>query len=93
MLYYAVGAKQQILHRDVLLDGIGSSVKFPRSVTAKFECRLAQGFRGDRAEIDAAPANHGAPLDNRDPLVELGALDRSALSGRPGADHQKIVAR
>ena len=91
VLDHPVGAKQQILHRDVLFDGIGGAVKFPRTIAAKFERRLAQGLGRDRAEIDAAPAEHGPSFDDRDFLVELGALDRRALPGRPGTDHQKII--
>ncbi len=91
VLDHPVGAKQQILHRDVLFDGIGGAVKFPRAIAAKFERRLAQSLGRDRAEIDAAPAEHGASFDDRDFLVELRALDCSALTGRAGTDHQKII--
>ena len=91
VLDHPVGAKQQVLHRDVLLDSVGGAVEFPRAIAAKLERRLAQRLRRDRSQIDAAAAEHGLAFDNRDALVELGALDRGALSGRPGADHQKVV--
>jgi len=91
VLDHPVGAKQQILHRDVLLHGVGSAVEFARAVAAELECGLAQGLRRDRAEIDTAATKHGLALDDGDFLVELGALDRRPLAGRPGADHQQIV--
>src|SRR6516162_11054757 len=91
VLDHPVGAEQQILHRDVLLDGVGSAIKFPRAVPAQFKRRLAQGLGRDRAEIDATAAEHGLSFDYRDLLVELRTLDCGALPGRPGANHQKIV--
>jgi hypothetical protein len=91
VLDHPVGAKQQILHRDVLFHGIGRAVKFARTIAAQLERRLAQGLGRDSAEIDAAPAEDGPAFDDRHLLVELGALDRGSLPGRPGADHQKVV--
>ena len=79
------------MHRDVLLDGVGSAVKFPRAVPAKIERRLAEGLRRNRPEIDAASTKHGLSLDDRDLLIELRALDCGALPAGPGTDHQKIV--
>jgi hypothetical protein len=46
----------------------------------KIESRLAQSLRRDRAEIDAAAAEDSLSLDDRDPLVELGALDGGATA-------------
>src|SRR6516162_9451514 len=91
VLDHAVGAEQQILHRDVFFDGVGSAVEFSRAVPAKIERRLAQGLRRNRAEIDAAAAEHGLSFDDRDFLVELGTLNCGALPSRSGTDHQKIV--
>ena len=91
VLDHPVGAEQQILHRDVLFHGVGSAVEFARAVAAKIERRLAQSLRRDCAEIDAAAAEHGLSFDDCDFLVELRALDRSTLPGRPRADHQKII--
>src|SRR6516165_8927299 len=75
VLDHAVGAEQQILHRDVFFDGVGSAVEFSRAVPAKIERRLA----------------HGLSFDDRDFLVELGTLNCGALPSRSGTDHQKIV--
>ncbi len=88
---HPVGPGQQILNGDVLLHRVGRAIKFPRAIAGQLEDCFAQGFRGDRAEIDAAPAEHGFSLDDRDPLVELGALDGGPLSGWPRADDQEIV--
>jgi hypothetical protein len=44
VLDHPVGAEQQILHRDVLLDGVGSAIEFARAVAAKLERGLAQGL-------------------------------------------------
>src|ERR1700730_12495697 len=74
-----------------LLDGVRGAIEFPRAVPAKLECGLAQRLRRDRAEIDAAAAEHGPAFDDRDLLVELGTLDRRALAGCLGSDRQQIV--
>jgi hypothetical protein len=86
-----VGAHQQVLHRDVLLDRVGRAVEFARAVARQLQHRFAQRLRRDCAEVDADPAEHGGALDDRDPLVELCALDRRPLAGRAGADHQEVV--
>jgi hypothetical protein len=91
VMNYPVGPRQQILDRDVLLYCVGRAIKFSGAIAGQLEDRLAQGFRGDRAEIDAAPAEHSFSLDDRDPLAELGSLDGGPLSSRAGADHQEIV--
>ena len=57
VMNYPVGPRQQILDRDVLLYGVGCAIKFPGAIAGKLEDCFAQGFRGDRAEIDAAPAD------------------------------------
>jgi hypothetical protein len=93
VLDHSICAKQQVLHRNVLLHSVRGAVEFPRAVAAKFEGRLAQRLGRDRSEIDAAPAEHRPSFDDCDFLVELSALDRGALSGRTGADHQKIVVK
>ena len=86
-----VGAHQQVLNCDVLLDPIRRAVERARAEPGKLEHGLAQGLRRDGAEVDADPADDGGLLDDRHPLVELGALDRGALPGRTGPDHHKIV--
>src|SRR5262245_30502714 len=82
-----VGADQQILYRDVFFDGVGSAVELAGAIAGELEHDLAQGLRRDRAEIDAASADDGFALDDRYPLIELRALDRRALAGRPGTDY------
>lgn len=52
---------------------------------------LAHRLAGDGAGIDADSPHHGLALDHGDALVELGALNRGALSGRARADHQDVV--
>ena len=91
MLDHPVGADQEILHRDVLLDRVGGSVEFAGAISGKLEHNLAKGFGGDGAEIDAAAADDGSSLDHSDSFVELRTLDRGALTGWPGTDHQEIV--
>src|ERR1700756_103402 len=76
MLDHPVGADQEILHRDVLLDGVGGSVEFAGAVPRKLEHNLAKGFGGNGAEVDAAAAQDGFPLDHCDFFVELRTLDR-----------------
>jgi hypothetical protein len=75
----------------VLLDRVGGSVEFARAISGKLEHNLAKGFGRDGAEIDAATADDGSSLDHTDSFVELGTLDRGALTGWPGTDHQEIV--
>ena len=86
-----VGADQQVLHRDVLLDPVRRAVELARAEAGEVEHRLAQRLRRDGAEIDADAADDRGLLDDRDLLVELGGLDRGALPGRAGADHHEIV--
>ena len=91
VLDHPIGADQQILDRDVLFDGVGGAIELARAIPGQFEHHLAQGLGRNCAKIDAAPTDHGLPLDHGDFFVELRALDRRPLAGRPGADHQKIV--
>ena len=91
MLYDLVGADQEVLHRDVLLDRVGGAIEFPRAITRQFENSLAQGLGRDGAEIDADAAEDARALNDGDALVELGTLDGGALAGRTRADHQQII--
>src|SRR5271163_4789770 len=88
---YPVGPGQQILDCDVLLHRVGGAIKFSRAIAGQLENRLAQSLGRDCAEIDAASANNRFSLDDRDFLVELGALDGGTLTRRPRTDHQEII--
>ena len=43
--------------------------------------------------MDANAADHLLPLDDADVFPELGGLNGGLLTGRPGADDQKVVVR
>jgi len=88
---HMVGAEQQVIHRDVLLDGVRRAVHPALAVAGEVQHGLAQRLAGGGPAVDAHPADHGFALDEGHALVQFGSLDRRALSGRAGADHHHVV--
>ena len=86
-----VDTKEQVAHRDVLLHGVRGAIDPALPVSREAERRLAERLARDRAGVDAHAADDRALLDNRDPLVELRALDGGPMSGWTRADDEQIV--
>ena len=86
-----VGAREQVLDGDVLLDPVALAVEPAHRVAGEVEDGLAQGLRRDRAGLRADAADHAAPFDDRDPPAELGGRDRRLLPARTRADDQQVV--
>ena len=59
-----VGAEQQILDRDVLLDGVGHAVERRSRKPGQVQNGLAECLAGDGAGVDADAAEHGLALDD-----------------------------
>jgi hypothetical protein len=91
MADHVVGAEEQVLHRDVLLDAVRGAVEPLLPVAGEVDHRLAQRLAGDGAGVDAHPAHHRHPLHQPDALAQLGPLDRRALARGAGSDDQQIV--
>ena len=86
-----LGPELQILHGDVLFDGVGRAIQAAQSIAGEVQDGFPQGLARDRARVDAHPADHRFALDHRHAPVELGRLDGCALAGWARADHQHVV--
>ena len=85
-----LGAGRQVGDGDVLLDPVALAVQLALAQAGQVEHRLAQRLRGDRAGVDADPADHVASLDHGDAAAELGRGDRGLLATGSGPDDEKI---
>ena len=85
------GAGQQVVDGDVGLDPVAGAVHVALREAGQVQHGLAQRLRRDRAGVDADAAHHVAPLDDRDPLAQLGGGDGGLLPARSRADHQQVV--
>ena len=54
---------------------------------------LAHCFAGDGACVDAHATNDLAPFNERNLFTAFRALNRGALAGRAGTDHNQVVLR
>ena len=79
--------EEQVLHPDILFDRIRVAVEGTLPVPGQVKHRLAQRLARYRAGVDAHATDDVCPLDDGDPLVDLGSLDRSPLPRRARADH------
>ena len=82
MADHVVGAEHQVLHGDVLLDGVRRTVQATQPVARQVQGCFTQRLAGDGARVDAHAADHGFALDQCDALVQLGGLNGGALAGR-----------
>ena len=81
----------QVRHGDLFLDAIVHAVDALVMVAGKVQHRLAHRLAGNCPGVDADAAHHFAPLDHRDALAHLRALDRRALPGRTRTDDDQII--
>jgi hypothetical protein len=86
-----VHPKEQIAHRDVLLDGIRRTVDSALAVAGQTKRGFPERLAGDGAGVDADSANDRPLLDDGHPLVELGALKGGTMAGRTRADDEQVV--
>ena len=77
-----IGAEEQVLDRNVLLDGVRDAVEGALAEARQIEYRLSKGLAGNRSGVDADPAKYRPALHQRHALVELGGLNGGTLAGR-----------
>src|SRR5690606_26118126 len=74
----------QVGDGDLVLDAIALPVHLPLVETGQVEHGLTQGLGRDRAGVDAHTADHVAPFDDGDPLLQLRGRDGRLLPSGPG---------
>ncbi len=84
-------AETQVGDRDLVLDRIVAAVKGPLAKAREVENAFTQSLRRNGARVDADPADHLFPVDDRHALSQLGRGDRALLPGRAGPDHHEVV--
>ena len=88
---HVLGAREQVLHGDVVLDPVVLPVQLAHVQPGEVEHRLAQRLRRDGAGVDAHPADHVAALHHGGPAAELRRRDGRLLPSRPRAEHEHVV--
>src|SRR6516165_3304117 len=86
-----IGAEDQVLHRDLVFDGIAAAVKRALAQAAEVKHCLAKGFARNCAGIDAHATNGALALDHGDLLAHLGGADSGFLSRRAASDDDEVV--
>ena len=85
------GARGEVRDRDLVLQAVVLPVDRALPDPGEVDDRLPDRLRRDRPDVDAAPADDLAPLDERDLLPQLGRLNRSLLPSGPAANHEELV--
>src|SRR5207253_181549 len=88
---HLMGPLIEVRDRDVGLHPIARPVHLPKAHPGQVDNGLAQRLRRDRPRVDTDSADHVAPLDHRDALAQLRALNRGLLTGWAGADDDQVV--
>ena len=91
--HHVLAAVEQVVHRDVLLDGVAVAVDRALAQAGQVQHGFADGLGGDGAGVDADAADAVDALDERDALAELGGVERRLLPGGAGTDDHQIVMR
>jgi hypothetical protein len=84
------GPVGQVADGDLVLDPVALPVHLPLVEAGQVQDRLAHGLGRDGAGVDADPAEHVRPLDNRHPAFQLGRGDGRFLAAGAGPDDEKI---
>ena len=84
-------AERQVGHGDLLLDPVVHAVKGPVVITGEMQYRLAHGFGGDGAGVDANSSNDGASLDDGHALLHFGGSYGGSLPGGAGTNDDQVV--
>ena len=85
-----IGAKDQVLHSDLVFDRITASVKGALTEPAEIQNRFAEGLTGDGAGVHANSADRAFALDYRDLFAHLGGTDGGLLPGGTAADDDQV---
>ena len=91
VLHDVVGADEEVLHLDVLLDRVRLAVHAALSIPGQVHHRFTESLAGDGARIEHDSPNNTGALSDGDPLAQFGGLDRRALPRGAGADREQII--
>ena len=86
-----LGAREQVLHRDVGLHAVAGAVHLPLRHAREVHDRLAQGLARDGPGVRRDAAHHVPALDDGDLVAQLRGGDRGLLPTRAGADDDEVV--
>ncbi len=91
-LDHLVETRRQRCHLEIGLEGEFEQ-RGAAAQARQLERALAQGLAGDRAAVDAHPADAGLLLDQRDPAPRLDRLHGGLLPRGAAAQHQHVEDR
>src|SRR5262249_14205546 len=86
-----VGAEDQVLHGNLVFDGVAAAVERALPKSAQIKDRFTASFAGDGAGVYADATNGTFFLNDSDLLAQFGRTDGALLSGRTAADYNEIV--
>ena len=86
-----VGAEEQVVDGDVLLDGIRRAVDAADLVAGEVDDGFAEGLAGDGAGVDACAADGGAAFGDGDAFVQAAGLDGGADAAGAGTNHEEVI--
>ena len=89
--HHRVGTKHQVLHRDVVFQGVAAAVERSLPQAAEVQDGLAQRLAGNGAGVDANSADAALALDHGHFLAQLRGADRGFLSGGTATDYHQVV--
>src|SRR5262249_3861162 len=82
--------KDQILHRDLILDRVTPPVEDPLPQTAQVQDGFPKRLARDRSRVHAHTAHRSLPYDDGDFATTFGSADCAFLAGRSAADHEEV---
>ena len=87
-----VESGDEVLHRQVLLEGVADAVDVPLAKSREVEHGLPKGFAGNGAGVDRRASDVRGPLDHHGALAQLGGLDGGAVTGGTRPDNRYVVS-
>ena len=90
--HHRLRAEVEILHRDLVFEGVAAAIKRALAKAAQVEHRFTKCFAGNGSRVHAHASDGAGALDDGDVLAQLGRADGSLLARRPAADHHQVVA-
>ena len=91
-LDHVLHTEGQIRHGDLFLHAVVDAINVLVLETRKVQHCFAHGLAGNGAGVDARASNHFHFFHQRDLLTGLRRLDRGALPGRSGTNHDDVEA-